>query len=63
MARYEIDCRGCGNELGATNDPREAYDIAKTASDGEHGSGVTVTARGLISRVRFDRANKDRRHD
>lgn len=59
MARYEIECRGCGAELGETNDPREAYDIATAGSD-EHGQDVTVTARGLVNRVRFTRANRDR---
>jgi hypothetical protein len=60
MARYKIDCRGCDVAVGSTDDPREAYDIAKNASDGEHGSDVTVTARGLVNRVRFNRANRDR---
>jgi hypothetical protein len=60
MARYEIDCRGCGAELGETDDPQQAYDIAYAASNDEHGSDVNVTARGLINRVRFDRANTDR---
>lgn len=60
MARYEIDCRGCGAEIGKTNNPREAYDIGAAASADSHGEDVQVTARGLINRVRFDRANRDR---
>lgn len=59
MARYEIECRHCRTELGKTNDPREAYDMAVEGSD-EHGEGVTVTARGLVNRVMFNRANRDR---
>ena len=60
MARYEIDCHDCGEQIGETNDPREAYDIAQTASGTEHGTSVAVTARGLINRAIFSRANKDR---
>lgn len=56
MARYEVDCQGCGEELGSTDDPREAHDIASNDSDHE----PRVTARGLINKVRYDRANKGR---
>lgn len=58
MARYEIDCGRCGTELGSTNDPRRAYDIAQDGA--AQGHNPKVTARGLVNRVRFDRANRDR---
>lgn len=56
MARYRVSCRGCGEDLGATNDPREAYDIAVAVTDHD----AAVVARGLVNRVRFGRANSDR---
>ena len=60
MARYSIDCHDphCDAELWATNDPREAYDIAHRTADAGHQS--EVTARGLVNRFRYDRANRDR---
>jgi len=58
MPRYSIDCNDCGSDLGSTNDPREAYDIAHREADDGH--NPEVTARGLINRVRYDRANRER---
>lgn len=60
MSRYRIECHDphCDADLGATNEPREAYDIAhRTANEGH---APDVTARGLVNRIRYDRANKDR---
>lgn len=60
MSRYSIDCTHCREHINSTDDPREAYDMAQDASDGEHGNSVDVTARGLVNRWAFNRANKDR---
>lgn len=51
-----MSCRGCGEDLGESNDPREAYDIAAAVT----GHDAGVVARGLLNRVRFDRANRGR---
>ena len=56
MSRYEIDCGDCGAEIGQTNDPREARRIAERA---EH-ANAKITTRGLVNKVRYDRANKER---
>lgn len=58
--KYRVACNGCGEVVGETDDPQQAYDMRVAASEGEHGADATVTARGLINRARFARANKGR---
>lgn len=59
MAKYRIDCDGCGENIAKTNDPREAFDAAAEAGGGVHGADVTVTARGMWNKAKYDKANAD----